>query len=69
MTINTGALNTADFNTVTYYLSRLLIPRNKNPLYGIIICGDDHQIHHLAMYVPVQGDFKFAVEYDRNMQA
>ena len=36
MTINNGALNTVDFNTAMYYLTRLLIPRDKNPLYGIV---------------------------------
>ena len=36
MTINNGALNTADFNTATYHLTRLLIPRDKNPLYGTL---------------------------------
>ena len=36
MTINNGALNTADFNTATYNLTQLLIPRDKNPLYGTL---------------------------------
>ena len=34
VTINNGALNRADFNVAMYYLTRLLIPRNKNLLYG-----------------------------------
>ena len=33
MTVNNGALNRADFDTVTYYHTRLLIPRDKNLLY------------------------------------
>ena len=36
MTINNGALNTADSNTATYHLMRLLIPRDKNLLYGTL---------------------------------
>ena len=35
MTSNNGALNTADFNATTYHLTQLLIPHDKNPLYGM----------------------------------
>ena len=36
VTINNGALNRVNFNTTTYYPTQLLIPRNKNLLYGIL---------------------------------
>ena len=35
VTINNGALNTVDFNTTMYYLTRLLIPHDKNTVYSI----------------------------------
>ena len=34
-----------------------------------IICGYDHQVHCLAMYVSIQGDFEVTFEYDCHMQA
>ena len=37
MTINNGALNKVDFNITTYYPTRLLIPRDKNPLYSMYV--------------------------------
>ena len=39
-------------------------------LLSLAICGCDHQIHHVAIYVAtVQDDFEVAAEYDQHMQA
>ena len=53
VTSNNGVLNKADFNTAMYYLSQLLIPRDKNPLYGMCVCYFHVYVHVYILYVSV----------------
>ena len=46
-------LNTADFNTAMYYLLRLLIPLNKNLLYGMCVRYFHVYVHVHILYVSV----------------
>ena len=47
MTINNGASNTADFNTATYHLMRLLIPREKTR-YTVCATGTIAHFKHYS---------------------